>query len=147
MVTRLEGAFRLEADLVHVLDYYYLAPDDKELTDDERISRRRPLKIYSSDGTSPLDSTRKTKIVDGALYGQPRMTLTEFFHWRCVLDTLTLQDTLFALPTLFHPITFLLRWERDSTDLLQEQQVLPDHTKFGDFSIRVNLQSVLTLKL
>jgi hypothetical protein len=61
MVTRLEGAFRVEADLVHVLDYYYVGADGKELTDDERISRRCSLKIYSSDGTSPLDSREKSR--------------------------------------------------------------------------------------
>lgn len=45
-----------------MLDYHYLGPDGRKLTDDERISRRRPLKIYSSDGTSPLDSTRKNGV-------------------------------------------------------------------------------------
>ena len=46
--------------LVHVLEYHYAAPDGSDLTDDERISRRRPLKIYDSD-TSVLDSSRKGK--------------------------------------------------------------------------------------
>jgi hypothetical protein len=51
-------------DLVHVLDYHYLGPDGKALTDDERVVKRRPLKIYSSDGTSPLDSARKQNNAD-----------------------------------------------------------------------------------
>ena len=48
----------VKANLVHVLDFHYLGPDGKELTDDERIARRRPLKIYDSE-TSVLDSSRK----------------------------------------------------------------------------------------
>ena len=49
-------------NVVHVLDYHYLGLDGKELTDDERIAPRRPLKIYDSE-TGVLDSSRKTNSV------------------------------------------------------------------------------------
>src|SRR5271163_4039890 len=48
------------ANAVHVLDYHYLPPDGKKLTDDERIAIRRPLKIYDDDKI--LDSSRKCKV-------------------------------------------------------------------------------------
>jgi hypothetical protein len=50
---------------VHVLEYHYSSPDGKPLTDDERdderVSARRPLKIYDNQD-DVLHSSRKAKV-------------------------------------------------------------------------------------
>jgi len=51
---RIVGSTWVKANIVHVLDFHYLGPDGKDLTDDERTS----FEILDSE-TSVLDSSRK----------------------------------------------------------------------------------------